>query len=248
MNPDWLSPPDLATATRAQREIAMAVERDDRIGPVRMVAGTDTSNRWLDSLGPIHAAIAPLEWPGARPLPPVTATLVPPFPYVSGYLGFREAPSLVAAWALMAEKPDLILVDGQGRAHPRRAGIACQLGVLLDVPAVGVAKSLLCGAVRGTVGPARGDAAALVDGDEVVGLALRTRSRATPVYISPGHRLSLETARDWVMKLCDGRRLPLTTRAAHDAANAARRAYEAEAAPAGRQGVTGACPSGSAAR
>lgn len=229
MTPDWLSPLDLETATRAQREMAEAVEQADRLGPIRTLAGTDTSNKWLDSTGPIHAAVAPLEWPGGRPLPPGTATLIPPFPYVPGYLGFREAPSLLAAWAAMAVKPDLIFVDGQGRSHPRRCGIACQLGLLLDVPAIGVAKSLLCGDIRGELGSAPGDAAALVDRGEVVGLAVRTRPRAQPVYVSNGHRISLDTARDWLLKLCDGRRLPLPIRAAHDAANATRRAYEAAA-------------------
>jgi deoxyribonuclease V len=224
---DWIAPPDLKTATQAQREMAALAETDDRIGAVERVAGADTSMRWRDPRGPIHAAIAPLDWPTLAPQAAATATCAPPFPYVSGYLGFREAPALVACWERLEAKPDLLFVDGQGRAHPRRCGIASHLGVVLDVPTIGVAKTLLCGTVEREVGPTPGDAAAVVDRGETVALAVRTRPGAKPIYVSPGHRVSLETARDWVLRLCDGRRLPLPIRAAHEAANAQRRLVDA---------------------
>lgn len=226
-DPDWLNPATLAEATHAQRAIAEACETEDRIGEVRTVAGADTSMKWRDSKGPIHAAIAPLAWPDRVALPPAIATRIPPFPYVPGYLGFREAPALVAAWMGLAEKPAILFVDGHGRAHPRRCGIATHLGVLLDVPTVGVAKSILCGRVEGTLGEAPGSMAPLVDRGELVAMAVRTRARSLPVYIGTGHRVSLETAVAWVLRLAEGRRLPLTTRLAHDAANDARRAWEA---------------------
>lgn len=226
---DWLNPTDLRAATAIQHDIAAACEQRDRIGPVRIVAAADTSNKWRDARGPIHAAIAPLAWPGASPLPGASATRIPPFPYVPGYLGFREAPSLLAAWAALADKPDLLFVDGHGRAHPRRCGVATHLGVLLDVPAIGVAKSLLCGAPAGELGPAPGDSVPVVDRGEVVAMALRLRARAAPVYVGIGHRVSLETAVRWVRALSDGRRLPLPIRSAHNAANVARRAWEAQA-------------------
>ncbi|MGN6270715.1 MAG: endonuclease V [Sphingomonas sp.] len=223
---DWLAPPDLRTATAVQRTIADSVERVDRIGAVSVVAGVDTSMKWRDTRGPIHAAVAPLAWPGGRVLPAHSLTAVPAIPYVPGYLGFRETPVLVELLDRLAERPDLLLVDGHGIAHPRRCGIATHLGVVADLPTIGCAKTLLCGRVEGELGPDPGATAPLVDRGEQVGVALRTRARATPIYISIGHRVSLETAVAWVMKLNDGRRLPLPIRLAHDAANAARRAAE----------------------
>ena len=226
---DWLHPPDLRAASAAQREIAAAAERQDRIDPVTIVAGADTSMKWRDSRGPIHAAIAPLAWPGGAPLPQHSLTVIPAIPYVPGYLGFRETPALLAVLDAMATRPELLLVDGHGIAHPRRCGIATHLGVVADLPAIGCAKSLLCGRVEGQLGPDRGATAPLVDRGEQVGVALRTRARANPIYISTGHRVSLETAVAWVQRLNDGRRLPLAIRLAHDAANAARRAADAQA-------------------
>lgn len=224
MQPNWINPDGIPAATVAQREIAAAAEMADRIGPVRTVAGADTSMKWRDSHGPIHAAIAPMNWPPGDPLEPGHATLVPDIPYVPGYLGFRECPALMAAWDGLAVKPDLVLVDGHGISHPRRCGIATHLGVLLDVPTIGCAKSILCGRVEGELGDAPGSRAPLVHRGEQVGIALRTRARALPIYVSTGHRVSLETAIGWVLRLCDGRRLPVPIRMAHDGANAIRRA------------------------
>lgn len=227
--PDWLAPPSLKAGSAAQREIAAAAEREDRFGPVRLIAGVDTSMKWRDGRGPIHAAVAPLAWPPGAPLPAASLTMIPSIPYVPGYLGFRESPALIAALDRLESPPDLILVDGHGISHPRRCGIATHLGVVTDLPTIGCAKTILCGRVEGELGPDPGDRAPLVDRGEVVGVALRTRVRATPIYVSTGHRVSLESAIEWVLKLCDGRRLPVPIRMAHDAANAARRAAEAQA-------------------
>ncbi|MGN6278003.1 MAG: endonuclease V [Sphingomonas sp.] len=223
---DWLAPPNLRAASDAQRAIASAAEHEDRIGPVAMLAGVDTSMKWRDTRGPIHAAVAQLDWPSARVLPAHVLTMVPPIPYVPGYLGFREVPALLAILEQMPHTPDLLLIDGQGIAHPRRCGFATHLGVVADLPTIGCAKSILCGKVEGDLGPAAGDTAPLIDRGEQVGVALRTRPRANPIYVSIGHRVSLETAIAWVMNLTDGRRLPLPIRLAHDAANAARRSVE----------------------
>ena len=222
MTPNWLDP-DLKTATGIQHDIARAVECEDRIGEVRVIAGADTSMKWRDTRGPIHAAIAPLLWPEGTPLPAAALTMVPRFSYVSGYLGFREAPALVRALAMLADKPDLLFVDGQGRAHPRRCGIASHIGVVLDIPTIGVAKSLLCGAVDGVLGEHAGARAPVIDKGETVAIALRTRPRCRPIYVSTGHRVAIDTAARWVLELCQGRRQPLPIRLAHDAANAARR-------------------------
>jgi len=228
MHPNWIKPDGIPAATAVQREIAAVAEMADRIGQVRALAGADTSMKWRDSHGPIHAAIAPMAWPPGDPLAPGCATLVPDIPYVPGYLGFRESPALMAAWDRLSDKPDLLLVDGHGISHPRRCGIATHLGVLLDVPTIGCAKSILCGRVEGELGDAPGSRAPLVDRGEIVAMALRTRARALPIYVSTGHRVSLDTAIDWVLRLCDGRRLPVPIRMAHDGANAVRRAGGAQ--------------------
>lgn len=211
-----------------QRQIAEPAECDDRIGAVRRIAGVDTSMKWRDSRGPIHAAAAPIEWPGGAVLAAASVSMVPPIPYVPGYLGFRETPAILAALELLDQPPDLMLVDGHGRSHPRRCGIATHVGVLADLPTIGCAKTILCGKIEGELGAERGSRAPLVDRGEVVAVALRTRERALPIYVSTGHRVSLETAVEWVLKLCAGRRLPLPIRLAHDAANAARRVAEAQ--------------------
>lgn len=224
----WTAPASLAEAARAQHDIAAACETRDRLDPVDVIAGADTSCEWRDGAGPIHAAIAPIGWPSGLPRPIASVSLIPPMAYIPGYLGFREVPALIAAWERLAIKPDLLLVDGHGRAHPRRCGIATHIGVLLDVPAIGVAKSLLCGRIEGTVGPAPGDRAPIVDRSEMIGMALRTSAHGTPVYVGAGHRVSLETAVAWVLRLTRGRRLPLPIRLAHEGSNAARRAHDGD--------------------
>jgi len=136
------------------------------------------------------------------------------FPYVPGLLSFRELPAVLAALAGLAQPPDLLLVDGQGLAHPRRFGIACHLGVLTGLPCIGVAKTRLVG-VHEPVPDRRGAWVPLHDRGEVIGAVLRSRVGVKPIYVSVGHRLSLRRAVEWVMA-CTGRyRLPQTTRAAH---------------------------------
>src|SRR5690606_18640659 len=118
------------------------------------------------------------------------------FPYVPGLLSFREVPAVLEAFARLESTPDLVLCDGQGYAHPRRFGIACHLGVLLDVPTIGAAKSRLLGE-HPEVPPERGAWVPLTDQGEVIGAVLRTRARTRPLYVSAGHRVSLETAIHW---------------------------------------------------
>lgn len=226
---DWLFPPTLAVASEVQRELATRVVAEDDLGPVAIVGGTDISSKGRDPTAPIHAALVALEPPMLKVREVAGASMVPPFPYVPGYLGFREAPALVDAFEQLRRKPDLLFVDGQGLSHPRGFGIACQLGVLLDVPAIGVAKSILIGRPAGELGPNAGDRVPLVWKGRTVGMALRTKPRTNPLFISAGHRISLETAVDWVLRTCRGYRLPEPTRQAHLAANVIRR--DAEAAP-----------------
>jgi deoxyribonuclease V len=139
------------------------------------------------------------------------------FPYVPGLLSFREAPITLAACAKLNITPDLVLVDGQGIAHPRRLGLASHLGLFLDRPTIGCAKSRLCGR---HFEPAKeaGSHAELLDKEEVIGAALRTKDGVNPIYVSIGHRVDLESAIYWAMQCCRGYRLPEPTRLAHLAA------------------------------
>ncbi len=144
------------------------------------------------------------------------ATAVGParFPYVPGLLSFREIPLVLDALEGLAARPDLILCDGQGYAHPRRFGLACHLGVLLDLPTIGVAKSRFIG-THEEPGIERGEWTPLLDGAERIGAVLRTRRAVSPLYISCGHRVSLERAIELVLACTTRYRLPETTRAAH---------------------------------
>jgi deoxyribonuclease V len=136
------------------------------------------------------------------------------FPYVPGYLSFREAPAALAAMRRLRRDPDLIVCDGQGFAHPRRFGLACHLGLLANLPSIGVAKSRLIGE-HAVLGSQRGEWVPLVDDGERIGVVLRTRTGVRPVYVSVGHRISLETAIDYVLRCTTRYRLPETTRQAH---------------------------------
>jgi deoxyribonuclease V len=151
-----------------------------------------------------------------------------PFPYVPGLLSFRELPPLQAAWERLARKPDVLVFDGQGTAHPRRFGLACHGGLLFDVPSVGCAKSVLVGE-HGPLGEERGSTADLVHRGETVGRAVRTRTGVKPVYVSPGHRIDLDTAVHIVLRASPRYREPETTRHAHRLVNQLRRQAEAEA-------------------
>jgi len=151
------------------------------------------------------------------------------FPYVPGLLSFREIPALAVAWQQLPTRPDFLVIDGHGLAHPRRMGIACHAGLVFNLPTIGCAKSLLVGRY-GHLGEERGATAPLVHRGEVVGMAVRTRARVSPVYVSPGHCMDLPTAVELVLRLADYRE-PETTRRAHRLVNALRRADLAGAPP-----------------
>lgn len=219
----WLHPRDIAQARAAQTEMAARIVTTDDVPPsIARLGGADVSNTRFDPTKRVHAALVTLDAATDAPLAIATETRVADFPYVPGYLGFREVPALAAAWTRLALKPDLLLVDGQGMAHPRGLGLACHLGLVLDVPTIGVAKSLLVG--TGEPGPEPGDTAPLLWKGERIGTALRSRRGARPLYVSVGHRVSLGTAVAIVLAATRGRRLAAPIRAAHDAANLARRA------------------------
>lgn len=232
--PDWLHPGSIPRAREVQAELsAMVSEEDDPAsgpGLPALVAGADASTAFRVPDAPLHAGIVLLQAPELRPVAAVGATRPSEFPYVPGFLGFREAPVLLDALRRLPAAPGLIVLDGHGRAHPRGFGIACHLGVLLDLPTLGVAKSILMGQVEGELGQAQGSQAPLVWKGRRIGVALRTRPRANPVFVSVGHRVSLDRAVAWVKLTLRGYRLPEPTRLAHEQSNRQRRAApEAEA-------------------
>jgi deoxyribonuclease V len=184
------------------------------------VAGADIS---FDRSSPeLHAAVAVLDAESLEVVEIAGVRAKARFPYVPGYLSFREIPPLLEAFAKLEAVPDLIICDGQGRAHPRRFGLACHLGVLLDLPTLGCAKSRLIGDYR-EPGPGRGAHTQLRDGGEVIGEVVRTRSGVKPVCVSVGHRVCLETARRTALRLAARYRLPEPVRAAHREVNRLRR-------------------------
>ena len=165
-----------------------------------------------------HCAIVVLRFPELTPLEAVTADVPLVFPYVPGLLAFREGPAVLAAWDKLTIKPDLLMFDGQGIAHPRGIGIASQMGLWLVRPSIGVAKSRLFGKHE-PVGPQAGDRATLLDNNgNTIGIVLRTRERTNPLYVSPGHLIDVEHAVEFVLKSCAGYRLPDPTRLAHKVA------------------------------
>ncbi|MHB1132935.1 MAG: deoxyribonuclease V [Chloroflexota bacterium] len=206
---------DAAEAIAIQQRLRSQVVTAGEPGEVRLVVGVDMGLRGER----MHAAAVALDYPGLVVVAQSTAERPPTFPYVPGLLSFREAPAILAALAGLQVEPDLVFVDGQGIAHPRRLGIAAHLGLLLERPTIGVAKSILVGKHE-AVGPEVGARAPLVANGEVVGYALRTRVGVKPLYISVGHRLSLEAAVDWVLRCGRGYRLPEPTRRAHQLASA----------------------------
>jgi deoxyribonuclease V len=220
-------PESAALARKLMPELAAQVVAEDRIGKVKVLGGADASSLRFDPDRAVHAALVSLAWPLLAPLATSGAVTRGGLPYIPGLLGFREVPALAEAWAALDPKPDLLMVDGHGRAHPKGLGIACLLGLVLNVPTIGVAKSVLVGEVEGYLPDEAGAHAPLVWRGGQIGVALRSRRGANPLYVSVGHRISLGTALSWVERCLRGRRLPEPTRAAHDAAGALRRAEAA---------------------
>lgn len=207
-----------AQAIALQRALASQVQRVDAVGTVRRVAGVDVGFPGGGQIA--RAAVAVLSLPDLQPVEQALAELPVAFPYIPGLLSFRELPVVLAALARLAELPDLLLVDGQGLAHPRRFGIACHLGLLTGLPCIGVAKTRLVGE-HDPVPDRRGAWVPLRDRDEVIGAVLRSRAAVRPIYVSVGHRVSLENAVGLVMACTTRYRLPQTTRAAHALASRA---------------------------
>ncbi|MCP5424986.1 MAG: deoxyribonuclease V [Gammaproteobacteria bacterium] len=207
-----------ATAVELQNQLRQRVVTQDRLGPVERVAGLDVG--FIDRGRVTRAAVVVLSFPELELVESTRAFRPTCFPYIPGLLSFRELPALIDAVKDLSRPPDLLLCDGQGIAHPRRLGIASHLGIALDIPSIGVAKTRLCG-TYGTVPEARGAWTPLCDGKETIGAVLRTRAGTKPLFVSSGHRIALNTAIRHVMACCTRYRLPETTRHAHRLASIA---------------------------
>jgi deoxyribonuclease V len=201
-----------AEARNIQEQLRHAVVTQDRLGPVRRVAGIDVGQ--AGDRYSLRAAVALLSYPELELLDHAVVLRSSEFPYVPGLLSFREVPPALAALDRLTVRPDLLLCDGQGIAHPRRLGLASHLGLLADLPSIGVAKSRLLG-THGVLPQAKGSWVPLRDGDEQIGAVLRSRTGVRPIYVSVGHRISLATALAYVIGCLTRYRLPETTRWAH---------------------------------
>ncbi len=211
----WQVTPKQAIAIQTQ--LASEVSRISDGKTPRFIAGVDISLNRFNKMG--AGAVVVLSYPDLEIAEIQVVTSRVDFPYVPGLLSFREAPLLLAAFEKLTLVPDIIMVDGQGVAHPRRCGIASHLGLLLSIPTIGCAKSRLCG--EHEVPSAEvGSYAELKDNGEVIGAVLRTKSGVKPLYISIGHKIDLFAAIKWVLACCRGYRLPEPTRLAHQAAGA----------------------------
>ena len=205
----WDVSPDEATAlqTRLAPEVEAAPLPDD----VETVAGVDVSIR--DDTA--QAAVAVLRLPDLEVVDRAVHRCDVPFPYVPGLLSFRETPAVLPALERLSTTPDVLMTDSHGRAHPRRFGFACHLGVLLDRPTLGVAKSILVGTPEGELPPEKGEHVPLIDDGETVGRVLRTRTEVNPVYVSVGHRLTLDDAVALTLDCSPRYKIPEPTRQAH---------------------------------
>ena len=212
-----------AEARRLQGELASGVVAGPALdlARVRYVAGADVSTEGDRAF----ATVAVLDFPGLSVVEVQGFEAPLEFPYVPGLLAFREIPSVAGALRKIETVVDAVILDAQGLAHPRRMGLASHIGLFLDVPTVGCAKSLLVGKFE-EPGPKKGSAADLVHRGEVVGRIVRTRERVSPVYVSVGNGIDLDSAVELVLACCAKYRLPEPTRQAHNAANRLRRGEE----------------------
>lgn len=216
MKPVFTHPWNLteSEALMLQNELAGKVINEDMLNDIKYVAGVDVA--YDEKIDKQIAAVVILDPNTLEVIETSIAEDVTHFPYIPGLFSFRELPSIAKALSNLKIRPDLIVCDGQGIAHPRRFGLASHLGILFDVPTIGCGKTRLHGHGE-EPGIKRGDYAPLIDNGEIIGNALRTQDNVKPVYVSIGHRISLQTACDWILRLSPKHRLPETTRQADHA-------------------------------
>ena len=209
---NWNLTPQEAVRIQTEFRDRLVLQWDGR--PVSMIGGVDVSIQGEFT----RAAIVVLRYPELTPIEATVEDAPLVFPYIPGLLAFREGPAVLVAWSNLQNKPDLLMFDGQGIAHPRGVGIASHMGLWLERPTIGVAKSRLYG-LHAEVGPTRGDRVDLLDKNgSVIGAVVRTREKTKPLYLSPGHLMDVKQAVEFVMACCTGYRLPEPTRWAHKVA------------------------------
>jgi deoxyribonuclease V len=212
ISPDEYESLSPAQAVELQKQLREQICIEPLAKPVQTIAGADISfNKYEDT---VYAGIIVLSFPELQEVAKATVVSKTTFPYIPGLLSFREIPSLLKAWNLLTIKPDVMVLDGQGIAHPRRLGIATHFGLVTDTPALGCAKSLLIGKYEPLPQEA-GSASLLYDQNEVIGAALRTKFKVNPVFISPGHKIDLEQSIALMKRCNSGYRIPEPTRKAH---------------------------------
>ncbi len=223
---DW----DVTTeqARELQEELRRRVELRPLPSDIRLVAGADVA--FSRERNMVFAAVLVLRLPEFEVVEQVGSHIPCPFPYVPGLLSFREGPAVVEAFRRVHRRPDVVIFDGQGMAHPRRIGLATHMGLWLRTPTVGCAKSRLVGE-HVSPGPEKGERVPLLEEGEQIGVVLRTRTEVKPVFVSPGHMADLETAADLVLRCCPRYRLPEPTRLAHHAVSRLKADYLAGPGP-----------------
>lgn len=209
-------------AIELQKKMAEKVIVEDDFGPIKWIGGMDVSCNLYDPKQMIYAAVVVMNLE-LEVVEKVTIAEKQPFPYRTGLLAFREAPTLLKAYQQLKLCPDVILVDGQGISHPRGLGIASHIGVLLNIPTIGVAKSILVGEVQEELPEKVGSQGPLIWKGRTIAIAYRTKMRAKPIFISTGYRVSLGSVVKIVEKCIGKYRLPEPVRQAHIAANECRR-------------------------
>ncbi len=211
--------PTVEEAEKLQKELSKKVIQGDFLGPFSpdmKVAGVDVAYEKDGTR--VVASIATINPVSFEVIEKVTHVEEESFPYIPGLFSFRELPPVLGASAKLQNIPDLIVVDGQGFAHPRRFGLACHLGVQLDIPTIGCAKKRLIGEFEPPANE-RGSYSDLIDNGEVIGRVLRTQDGIKPVFVSIGHKMTLDAACDWILRLTSKYRLPETTRVADHEVN-----------------------------
>ena len=213
--------PKEAVALQKEMRSQLLLQSIDK--QIRTVAGADLSFNRFSTI--VHAGIVVLSYPSLEIIERKGATDITRFPYVPGLLGFKEVPALSLAWNKLETKPDVLLVDGHGIAHPRRLGIATHFGIVMNIPTIGCAKSKLVGDYAEPDNEA-GASSELIHQNELIGTVYRSKKNCKPIFISPGHLITLEQSISLVSSCIRGYRIPEPTRLTHFFVNDVRKNFK----------------------